>query len=116
MDGKIRSIAQKRDQLTGMSVLLMGATGLIGRHCLEHLIASPYVDKVVAPTRKTINNRDKKLRNVLIDFDNLDEYQELFQVDAIICCLGTTIAKAGSRSGFRRVDFQYSLKSCHGFV
>ena len=108
---KVQSIADKRDQSTGMTVLLMGATGLIGRHCLEHLLASPRIDRVIAPTRRTINNRNQKLRNILIDFDNLDEHEELFHVDAIICCLGTTIKQAGSRSAFRKVDFQYALET-----
>lgn len=107
----MRSITEKRDQSTGMRVLLLGATGLIGKHCLEHLLASSGVEKVIAPTRRTINNRDKKLRNVLIDFDNLDEHEELFQVDAIICCLGTTIKQAGSKSAFRKVDYQYALEA-----
>lgn len=111
MEPKVQSIASRRDQSTGMSVLLMGATGLIGRHCLEHLLASPNIDKVIAPTRRTIKNRDKKLRNILIDFDSLDEHEELFQVDAIICCLGTTIKQAGSREAFRKVDFQYALET-----
>lgn len=111
MEPKVQSISEKRDQSTGMNVLLMGATGLIGRHCLEHLLASSKVDKVVAPTRRTINNRNSKLRNVLIDFDSMDEYEELFDVDAIICCLGTTIKTAGSRSAFRKVDFQYALEA-----
>jgi len=111
MEQKVQSIAEKREQSKGMSVLLMGATGLVGRYCLAHLLASPDVYKVVAPTRRTINNRDKKLRNVLVDFDNLDEFEELFQVDAIICCLGTTINQAGSRSAFRKVDFHYALET-----
>jgi len=111
MESNVQSISLKRDQKRGMSVLLLGATGLIGKHCLEHLLASSKVDKVVAPTRRTINNRDKKLRNVLVDFDCLDEHEELFDVDAIICCIGTTIKQAGSRAAFRKVDFQYALEA-----
>ncbi|HCB38892.1 MAG TPA: nucleoside-diphosphate sugar epimerase, partial [Gammaproteobacteria bacterium] len=53
--------------------------------------------------------RDQSLHNVLVDFDRLDEYPELFEVDAIICCLGTTIKQAGSRARFRQVDYQYCL-------
>lgn len=90
-----------------MKVLLLGATGLIGRHCLEFLLADSQVSQVIAPTRRTLPNKDNRLRNVLIDFDRLDEYPELFDVDVILCCLGTTMKQAGSRENFRKVDYQY---------
>lgn len=90
-----------------MKVLLLGATGLIGKHCLEFLLVSARVRQVIAPTRRTLPNKNKRLRNVLIDFDRLDEYPELFDVDVILCCLGTTMKQAGSRENFRKVDYQY---------
>lgn len=90
-----------------MKVLLLGATGLIGHHCLEGLLAAPEVSQVIAPTRRTLPNKVAKLQNVLVDFDRLDEYPELFDVSSIICCLGTTMKQAGSRANFRKVDFQY---------
>ena len=90
-----------------MKVLLLGATGLIGHHCLEGLLAAPQVTQLIAPTRRTLPNRDAKLNNVLIDFDRLDEYPELFDVSTIVCCLGTTMKQAGSRENFRKVDYQY---------
>lgn len=90
-----------------MNVLLLGATGLIGHHVLDGLLAAPQVTQLIAPTRRTLPNTDKKLRNVLIDFDRLDEYPELFDVSTIICCLGTTLKQAGSKQNFRKVDYQY---------
>jgi len=97
-----------------MRVLLLGATGLIGRHCLSFLLDasashSNLVTEVVAPTRRSLQIKDQRLHNVLVDFDRLDEYRELFEVDAIICCLGTTIKQAGSREQFKLVDYQYCL-------
>ena len=92
-----------------LTVLLAGATGLIGSYCLEMLLSSPRIKKVIAPTRRTLSNTSDKLRNVLVDFDRLDEYQELFQCDAIICCLGTTIRQARSKKAFKRVDLEYCL-------
>ena len=92
-----------------MKVMLLGATGLIGRHCLTQLLNRDQVQEVVAPTRRKLPLKDQRLSNVLVDFDRLDEYPELFAVDAILCCLGTTIKQAGSRENFRRVDYQYCL-------
>jgi len=92
-----------------MKVLLLGATGLIGHHCMSYLLNNKQVSELIAPTRRTLQVRDQALHNVLVDFDRLDEYPELFEVDAIICCLGTTIKQAGSRERFRQVDYQYCL-------
>jgi uncharacterized protein YbjT (DUF2867 family) len=92
-----------------MRVLLLGATGLIGRHCLSFLLAAEQVSEVVAPTRRSLQIKDQRLHNVLVDFDRLDEYRELFEVDAIVCCLGTTIKQAGSKARFKQVDYKYCL-------
>jgi uncharacterized protein YbjT (DUF2867 family) len=94
-----------------MKVLLLGATGLIGQHCLSYLLNSNQVTEVIAPTRRSLQVKVQQLHNVLVDFDRLDEYQELFEVDAILCCLGTTIRQAGDRSSFKKVDYQYCLEA-----
>lgn len=94
-----------------MKVMLLGATGLTGGKVLEELLARDEVLSVVAPVRRHLPLNHAKLEQHEIDFDRMDEYSELFAVDAIICCLGTTIKKAGSREQFRKVDFGYPLKA-----
>jgi uncharacterized protein YbjT (DUF2867 family) len=47
------------------------------------------------------------LDNVVIDFDNLEEYGSLMAVDDVYCCLGTTIKQAGSKEAFKKVDYHY---------
>jgi uncharacterized protein YbjT (DUF2867 family) len=94
-----------------MKVMLLGATGLTGGKVLEGLLASTGVSSVVAPVRRAIDVSHEKLEQHEIDFDRIHEHGELFAVDAIICCLGTTISKAGSREQFRKVDFGFPLKA-----
>lgn len=43
-------------------------------------------------------------RPVLVDFARLDDHADLFGVDQIFLCLGTTLKRAGSRQAFRAVD------------
>ena len=92
-----------------MKVMLLGATGLIGHYCLNYLLNARSISEVIAPTRRSLQVRDQKLHNMLVDFDRLDEYPELFEVDAILCCLGTTIKQAGTRGQFKQVDYQYCM-------
>lgn len=94
-----------------LSVLLVGATGLVGRECLRLLLADSGFGRIVVVTRRPLSPdvRSPKLATHVVDFDHLNEYDELFNVDAIICALGTTIRQAGSRTRFRTVDFDYPL-------
>jgi uncharacterized protein YbjT (DUF2867 family) len=93
------------------SVLLLGATGLVGREILRQLLGDSTVARVVALTRRPLEDiaLADKLRNEVVDFDRLADHGELFAVEQIFSALGTTIKKAGSQDAFRRVDFEMPL-------
>src|SRR5680860_64978 len=94
-----------------MRVLLLGATGLTGGLVLNGLLARDEIESVNVPVRHRLQLDHSKLYQQEIDFDRMQDCADLFQVDAIICCLGTTIKKAGSQEQFRKVDFGYGLKA-----
>lgn len=94
-----------------MKVMLLGATGLTGGQVLQGLLAREEVNQVVALVRHRLPTLHDKLAQYEVDFDDLDAHASLFDVDAIICCLGTTIKKAGSQAQFRKVDLGYPLKA-----
>lgn len=96
-------------QAEGMKVLLIGASGLVGRHVLARLLREPRVAQVVAPVRRPVHC-DARVQAPVVDFDALPDTPSLWSVDAVICTLGTTMAQAGSREAFRRVDFEYPLR------
>ncbi|WP_236685851.1 NAD-dependent epimerase/dehydratase family protein [Pseudoxanthomonas suwonensis] len=91
------------------TVLLAGATGLVGRHVLALLLADPRVARVVAPVRRPLPPH-RKLLDVPVDYDDLPEDAPWWAVDAVVCTLGTTIAVAGSREAFHRIDHDYPLR------
>lgn len=92
-------------------VLLLGATGLVGRHCLQLLLDDPGVASVRALVRRPPSDMPAhaKLEVITANFDQLQSHPEWFAVDEVFCALGTTIAVAGSQAAFRRVDFEYPL-------
>lgn len=94
-----------------MNVMLLGATGLTGGKVLEGLLAKEEVSRVVAVVRHTLPTLHEKLDQREIDFDRMADHGDLFNVDVIVCCLGTTIKKAGSQDLFRKVDMGYPLKA-----
>jgi uncharacterized protein YbjT (DUF2867 family) len=90
------------------TALLVGASGLVGGHCLARVLDDPDYTTVTALVRRPIGREHPKLRQHVIDFDRPDRYRHLVAADDIFCCLGTTIRKAGSRDAFYKVDFTYT--------
>ena len=91
-----------------MKLLLVGATGLVGRHVLDLALADARIQSIIAPVRRPLP-RHQKLVAPTVDFERLPEEPEWWQVDAVVCALGTTLRAAGSQEAFRRVDHDYPL-------
>lgn len=88
------------------TLLVLGATGLVGGHLLRQALDDPRVERVVAPVRRALDAHPK-LDAPVVDFDALPDDASWWDVDAVACALGTTIRDAGSREAFRRVDVDY---------
>lgn len=91
--------------------LLLGATGLIGGHLLQRLLADPHWSEVRTITRSPIALEHDKLRSVVLPLTQMASRPELFAVDTVFCCLGTTLREAGSRAAFRQVDFDFCVEA-----
>ncbi len=101
------------------SILLAGATGLIGVELLARLLRDDGFDgRVIAPTRRPIGLNHPKLINLVVDATNRSDETMINilreagveQLDAYACCLGSTIRKAGSRAMFAAVDHNLVLR------
>ncbi|PKN33526.1 MAG: oxidoreductase [Deltaproteobacteria bacterium HGW-Deltaproteobacteria-19] len=102
--------------MSDKSVLLLGATGLVGGECLKLLLSVGDYQRIIVPVRSPLPMavQDPRLEVHPVDFEQLDSFAGLFAVNHIISCLGTTIGKAGSRERFRRVDFTYAYETASG--
>lgn len=93
----------------GKTALVAGAGGLVGGHLLRQLLQDPGWDHVVSLGRRRLELGGPKLREVVVDFEKLEESAGKTWADAAFCCLGTTLKKAGSRPAFERIDKGYIL-------
>ncbi|UQV44263.1 NAD-dependent dehydratase [Janthinobacterium lividum] len=91
-----------------MKLILIGATGLVGREVLRLALMDARVSRVVAPARKAFPAHPK-LEAPIVDFDHLPADAPWWQAHALICTLGTTMKVAGTRQVFSRVDHDYPL-------
>ncbi|HVG25765.1 MAG TPA: NAD(P)H-binding protein [Thermoanaerobaculia bacterium] len=91
------------------TVLLLGATGLVGREVLSLLLDDGDVGRVVVVARRPTGAAQPKLDEHVFDLGEMEQHAGVFAVDQIVCALGTTIKQAGSRERFRVVDHDYPL-------
>jgi nucleoside-diphosphate-sugar epimerase len=93
-----------------MTALIIGATGLVGGHCLRLLLADEQYTQVIALVRRPLSLSHSRLQTIVVDFDRLDSCAADIKADVIFSTLGTTIKKAGSSAKFIKVDYEYQVK------
>lgn len=93
------------------TALVFGATGLIGHHLVNFLLLHPSYTKVKVFVRHEMDVEHQKLEQHLIDFDSPGSFEKLVKGNDLFCCLGTTMAKAGSKEAFYKVDFTYTYEA-----
>jgi uncharacterized protein YbjT (DUF2867 family) len=88
------------------SVVIAGASGVVGARALQHLLARDDVGRVVALGRRPLDVRHEKLVSTVVDLGSAAAIAPEIPEGcaAAVCCLGTTMKKAGSRDAFRAVD------------
>lgn len=84
-------------------ILLIGATGLVGRLAAERLAAAGHD---VRPLARRAAGLADEIVAPAGDWPALARHAE---ADVAICAIGTTMRKAGSQAAFRAVDFDIAV-------
>ncbi len=92
------------------TAIVIGATGLVGTQLVHLLLADPRFKKVLVFTRRTLQFKNEKLEEHLIDFDKPDQWQQLVKGDILFSALGTTIKQAGSKQAQYKIDYTYQYQ------
>ncbi|WP_373999189.1 NAD(P)H-binding protein [Bdellovibrio bacteriovorus] len=92
------------------SVCMVGASGLVGHELLVLLGLLDEISSVKAVTRSPLGRLPAGIENILLDFNKLKDYDSALKADIFVCCLGSTIKKAGSQEAFRKVDHDYVIE------
>jgi uncharacterized protein YbjT (DUF2867 family) len=87
------------------TVIVAGATGLVGRHLVNFLEQDPQVEEIHILSRRGWDGPHKKVGVHPANFGGgLSESLLGLRPDAVFSCLGTTIKVAGSQKAFRSID------------
>jgi uncharacterized protein YbjT (DUF2867 family) len=90
--------------------VIAGASGLVGSELLQLLLQSQQYDEVFALVRSELPVNHKKLVQLVVNFDQLKQYQASITGHAIFCCLGSTRSKTPDLSIYRKIDHDYPLE------
>lgn len=91
-------------------VVIVGASGLIGSYLLDILLERLEYDEVLALVRKELPIQHRKLVQLVVDFDRLEDYSSSINGHAVFTCLGTTRSKVPDLEAYRKIDHDYPLR------
>ena len=88
------------------TIVIAGASGVVGQRTLHHLLVSSEVQRVVAIGRRPLTIQNAKLSSEIVDLGDQADIAAHIPggVSVAICALGTTIKQAGSQPAFRAID------------
>ncbi|MFY0651536.1 MAG: NAD-dependent epimerase/dehydratase family protein [Cyclobacteriaceae bacterium] len=91
------------------SVLIVGATGLVGRQVLDVILKNDYYEEILLIGRRSVGVKDNRIKELIIDFEKFEEYKDQISANDYYCCIGSTLKQAGSKDNFKKIDFSYPL-------
>lgn len=100
-----------------MNVVILGASGLIGRGVLHQALGSPHVSCVLSIGRKELPHEHPKLRQIVHkDFEDFEPIAaDLEGLDACFWCLGT--ASAGmDEASYTRVTHDFTMAAARVLI
>lgn len=92
------------------TAIVIGATGLVGTQLVHLLLADQRFNKVLVFTRRTLQFKNEKLEEHLVDFDKPEQWKQLVKGDVLFSALGTTIKQAGSKQAQYTIDYTYQYQ------
>jgi uncharacterized protein YbjT (DUF2867 family) len=91
------------------TAILLGSSGLVGSQLLTLLLNTSAYTQVILFNRKPSLVKHPKIKEVLVDFNNIENYKNEIKADVIFSCLGSTKSKTPNLADYRKVDFDIPL-------
>lgn len=93
----------------GKTVVLVGATGLIGNALLHELIQETKVSEIRIFVRRKLDGLPEKVKQIITDFSDFSSLKDQVHGDVIYCCVGTTRKKTPNLNDYRNIDFGINI-------
>lgn len=95
------------------TAVIIGASGLIGRHLVEKLLQDDCFETVRVLVRRRLALNHPKLQQEIVDFNSLEDFKNKFGTgDSIFCCIGTTQKKVkGNKKAYEQIDHDIPVQA-----
>lgn len=93
----------------GLSVNVIGATGLVGKALVRQLLDDARFEKVRIFVRRETGLQHSKLEQCIVDFGQPETWEKQLYCDVLFSALGTTLKQAGSKEKQWEIDFTFNL-------
>lgn len=92
-----------------MKAVVIGATGLVGKSIIRQLLENSQISEVLIFARRTANIQHPKLKEEIVNFEEVNAWKEKVQGDILFSALGTTLKTVGTKEAQYRIDHDYQL-------
>ncbi|WP_321424682.1 NAD-dependent epimerase/dehydratase family protein [uncultured Bacteroides sp.] len=89
------------------TAIVIGGTGLVGTQLINLLLNDQDFEKIAVFGRQSLNIKNQKLEEHIINFTTPENWRNLVKGDVLFSCMGTTLAKSGSKEEQYKIDFTY---------
>jgi uncharacterized protein YbjT (DUF2867 family) len=98
-------------EINNKKAIVLGASGLIGSQLVYLLLKDETFSQVTLFVRKELSFSDNKLKQITIEFNDLESYNSEFDGSVIFLCLGTTRKKTPNLEDYRAIDYGITLRA-----
>ncbi|MBW1653867.1 NAD(P)H-binding protein [Flavobacterium quisquiliarum] len=88
-----------------MKALVIGATGSTGKELVDKLLEDQDYTSVAVFVRRPFGKSHPKLTEHIVDFSDVNSFQDLIKGDVLFSCIGTTLKDAGSKEKQWKIDY-----------
>ena len=97
--------------MSGLTALVIGATGATGTELVKQLIEDNQYSSVVVFSRRPLLLSHPILTTHIVDFDKPQAWAHLVQGDVLFSALATTLKQAGSQKEQYKIDYTYQYQT-----
>ena len=97
--------------MSGLTALVIGATGATGTELVKQLIDDNRFASVVIFSRRALDFTHAKLICHVVNFDQPASWAHLVQGDVLFSALATTLKQAGSQKEQYKIDYTYQYQT-----
>ena len=97
--------------MSGLTALVIGATGATGTELVQQLMDDNRYTSVVVFSRRPLLVTHASLTTHIVDFDNPQTWAHLVKGDVLFSALATTLKQAGSQKEQYKIDYTYQYQT-----